>query len=122
MEDFFFEDFFLLDFFFDDFFLADRFLVAFFLLDFFFEDFFLLDFFLATFFLRGIGKRWRVIVTCKATLWDKPPATAHHTFVCREIPKSVIQLSSQYLIDVNLRYLYALRQIPQHVFAKFMLA
>ena len=26
------------------------------------------------------------------------------------------------LSDVNLRYLYALHQIPQHVFEKFMLA
>ncbi|QDV83541.1 hypothetical protein TBK1r_24830 [Stieleria magnilauensis] len=26
------------------------------------------------------------------------------------------------LSDVNLRYLYALRQIPQHVFGKIMLA
>jgi len=38
------------------------------------------------------------------------------------MPKSVIQPSSQHLFDVNLRYLYALRQIPQHVFTKFMLA
>ena len=41
---------------------------------------------------------------------------------CQTTSKSVIQPSSQHSFDVNLRYLYALRQIPQHVFGKIMLA